>query len=220
MPILSMLILFVIVLTWGTLHSLLASKKVKEWACRGFGKGAARYYRLGYNLFAGISFIPVLIAAAWFPDKRLYLVHLPWSALMIIIDIAAIAMLLIGLRQTDMWEFLGLRQVFAREPSNRPDCTAGTRDGTLITNGLYRFVRHPLYSAGILFLWMTPLMTTRVFAINLGLTLYILAGTILEERKLKEDFGESYVEYARRTPRYIPFLPGNKKGNKRLPPSV
>jgi protein-S-isoprenylcysteine O-methyltransferase Ste14 len=197
-----MLWLILSVLLWGLLHSLLASLKAKEIFRRWFGEKAARFYRLGYNIFSGISFLPVLALAVLTPDRTLYLVPLPWSALMGIGMLLSAAALWIGFRQTDAWEFLGLRQVSG---------PVETRGGTLVTRGLYRYVRHPLYSAGIAFLWLMPLMTVNVLAISAALTVYVIVGAVFEERKLRREFGPAYADYAAVTPMFIPFTKWNKK---------
>jgi protein-S-isoprenylcysteine O-methyltransferase Ste14 len=41
--------------------------------------------------------------------------------------------------------------------------------------------------------------------INTLLTLYVLIGTWLEERKLVLEFGEAYLRYQRQVPMLIPF---------------
>lgn len=193
--------LVVTVLFWGLVHSLLASLEAKELARRWLGKGAARFYRLGYNVFACVSFLPVLVIAALNPDRRLYLIPLPWSGLMVLGELLAVAALMIGFRQTDPWEFLGLRQ--ANGPSEK-------RQGSLVTSGLYRYVRHPLYSAGLAFIWLMPLMTVSVLAINISLTIYVISGAYFEEHKLQREFGQDYTDYMAATPMFIPFLKRNK----------
>jgi protein-S-isoprenylcysteine O-methyltransferase Ste14 len=196
-----MLWLVLSVLSWGLVHSLLASLKVKESSRRWLGERMRRFYRLGYNVLACVSFLPVLVIAALTPDRRLYLVPLPWLGLMVLGELLSVAALLIGFRQTDAWEFLGLRQV------NSP---AGDQQGRLFTGGLYRYVRHPLYSAGLAFIWLMPLMTLNVLAINIGLTVYVILGAYLEEHKLQREFGQDYADYMAATPMFIPFLKGNK----------
>ncbi len=198
------------VLSWGFLHSLLASHKAKELFVRQFGERAARYYRLLYNLFAGISFLPILGIAALTPDRRLYLVPLPWSVLMVIGEVLALFALLAGLRQTDLGELLGFRQMTNSELNKSPGGPLETVQGRLVTSGLYRYVRHPLYSAGLAFIWLLPLMTVNVLAINLALTLYVGIGAFFEERKLRRDFGQAYADYAAVTPMFVPFLKRNK----------
>ena len=194
-----MLWLILSVLLWGLLHSLLASLKVKELARQVFGARANRFYRLAYNVIAGVSFLPVLAVAALTQDRRLYLVPLPWSGLMVLGDLLAVAGLVIGFRQTDAWEFLGLRQP---GESHKPS--------KLTTSGLYHYVRHPLYSAGLAFIWLMPLMTVSVLAINITLTVYVITGAYFEERKLRREFGQDYADYMAVTPMFIPFLKGNK----------
>lgn len=189
------------VLLWGFLHSLFASLKVKELARRVFGARLNRYYRLAYNVFAGVSFLPVLAVAALTPDRQLYLVPLPWSGLMILGEVLAVAALVIGFRQTNAWEFLGLSQA---------NGLVEKRQGSLVTGGLYRYVRHPLYSAGLVFIWLLPLMTVNVLAINISLTVYVIAGAYFEEHKLRFEFGQDYADYMAGTPMFIPFLKGNK----------
>jgi protein-S-isoprenylcysteine O-methyltransferase Ste14 len=198
------------VLLWGLLHSLLASFKAKQLVHRRLGERAARFYRLAYNVFSAVSFLPVLALAVLTPDRTLYQVRLPWSALMIFGEFLATVVLLVGFFQTDVWEFIGLRQAAggAVSLSNGP---VETKQGRLVTRGLYRYVRHPLYTAGIAFIWLMPLMTVNVLAINIALTVYVVIGAIFEERKLRGEFGQAYADYAARTPMFLPFTKWNKK---------
>jgi protein-S-isoprenylcysteine O-methyltransferase Ste14 len=185
------------VLLWGFLHSLLASLKAKELARRWFGPAAGRFYRLFYNLFALASFVPVLAIVVFTPDRQLYLVPLPWMALMIAGQLLAVAALVVGFLQSDVWEFIGLRQTTG---------PLSSRGGELLVSGLYRHVRHPLYTAGLAFIWLMPLMTVNVLAINIAISLYVLIGAFFEERKLLRKFGDAYVVYQKQTPMLIPFL--------------
>ena len=170
----------------------------------------ASFYRLAYNLFAGVSFLPVLLIAAVTPDRRLYSVPLPWLGLMILGEILAVVALLAAFRQTDAWEFLGLRQLQGTPSDALPGDALETVQGRLVTSGLYRFVRHPLYTAGMVFIWLLPRMTVNVLAINIALSIYVVVGAYFEERKLRRAFGREYTDYAAVTPMFIPFLKGNK----------
>jgi protein-S-isoprenylcysteine O-methyltransferase Ste14 len=151
------------------------------------------------------------VIAAVTPDRKLYSVPLPWSALMVIGECLAVVALLMGFRQTDTLEFIGLRQLKGTAVRRFPDGPVETMQGNLVTSGLYRYVRHPLYSAGLAFIWLLPHMTVNVLAINIALTVYLVVGTYIEERKLRHEFGRDYTEYAAVTPMFIPFLKGNKK---------
>ena len=191
--------IIVAVLLWGFLHSFLASLRVKEWSQQAFGLQLIRFYRLVYNFFAGISFLAVLALLFFVPDHPLYLVPVPWSLFMVAGEILAAVTLLIGFRQTNAWEFIGIQQI------EKGDCPS-----QLTTSGLYRIVRHPLYTAGLVFIWLVPLMTTNILAINIALTIYVAIGASLEERKLLREFGQDYADYCAVTPMFIPLIKGNK----------
>jgi protein-S-isoprenylcysteine O-methyltransferase Ste14 len=188
--------LILAVLLWGFIHSLLASSSVKALTQRVFGAAERRYYRLAYNILACISFLPVLVITAFTPDHDLYTIPFPWVIPMLAGQLLAVVALMIGFRQTDAWEFLGLRQLSRKEKQPMK----------LTASGLYRYVRHPLYTAGIIFIWLIPIMTVNVLAINLGLTVYVLVGAYFEERKLRREFGAQYAAYQAVTPMLIPGL--------------
>ena len=105
--------------------------------------------------------------------------------------------LLAGVLQTGALRFLGLAQITGSADYGGPS--------KLEINGLYRYVRHPLYLFGLLILWLIPLMTWNILAFNLGATLYILVGIQFEERKLLKEFGQAYADYQRRVPMLIPW---------------
>jgi len=124
----------------------------------------------------------------------LYSVPFPWSLLMLLGEFLAIVVLGVGLLQTDPWEFIGLRQLG----------NAG-KPARLNTAGLYRFVRHPLYVAGLAFIWLVPHMTAALCVFNISVSMYIIVGALFEERKLRHEFGQAYIDYAACTPMLIPF---------------
>ena len=198
MPISGPVLTFIAVAAYGALHSLLASNSVKRTFQRAFGQTSDRFYRLFFNLVGGLTFLPVLAVAALDPGQTLYHLTWPWVLLTSAGQALAVILLLLGLLQTDSLHFLGLRQLFHPEASEPSE---------LVINGLYCHVRHPLYSAGLLFIWLTPVMTTSVLALNLGLTLYIIIGSIFEERRLVGEFGQAYIDYQSRVPWLIP-VPG------------
>jgi methanethiol S-methyltransferase len=191
-------IVLLAVLVYGGVHSFLASLWAKARARRWFGKLADRAYRLLYNVIAVVSFLPVLALAGLLPDRTLYSIPFPWILATSAGQLAAIAALLLGLLQTDVWSFLGFRQLVQPETAGEP--------ARLVLKGLYRWVRHPLYTAGLVFIWLTPVMTMNVLGMNIGLTIYIVVGALFEERKLLHEYGQAYADYRRLTPMLIPGL--------------
>jgi len=85
------------------------------------------------------------------------------------------------------WEFLGLK------PPKKG----------LLRQGILARLRHPLYTGGFLFLWARD-QSLCWFWTDVLLTVYLLLGTYLEERKLLREFGEEYARYRREVP---PFWP-------------
>ncbi|HMU92527.1 MAG TPA: isoprenylcysteine carboxylmethyltransferase family protein [Anaerolineales bacterium] len=189
----SIFILLLALAIWGIVHSFLASHFAKGMIS--LKTGGADFYRLTYNVFALISFAPILYLMRTLPDQPIYQVASPWNLVMFGGQLFALLMLLIAFLQTDSLSFVGLRQLFEKETT-----------GALVTRGMYRIVRHPLYTFGLLFIWLTSTMTQNSLTVYCGATLYILIGTYFEERKLLLDFGEAYAEYQRKTPMLIPGL--------------
>ena len=191
-----MFYLILAVLVWGGIHSLLASLGVKNWLKRVVGNDVMRYYRFLYNAFSALSLLPVLVLTALLPDQVLYEIKTPWSYLMQTGQILAFIMLVVGVLQTDTLAFLGLRQLL--EGNEHPS--------KLVLHGLYRWVRHPLYTAGLFFIWLTPIMSWNSMVLYISFTVYIIVGAFFEERKLAREFGEAYELYKRNTPMLIPLI--------------
>jgi len=79
---------------------------------------------------------------------------------------------------------------------------------TLQQSGLHKYVRHPLYLGTLLFIWGLVLIFPSLsnFIAVIVITIYIHIGIILEEKKLKLQFGECYIEYSKKVPGLIPRL--------------
>jgi protein-S-isoprenylcysteine O-methyltransferase Ste14 len=87
--------------------------------------------------------------------------------------------------------------------------TVATRKGhQLVTHGIYRWVRHPLYSVGTLSFLAQALMADSWFIAVLAVMAFLLLAirTPNEEKHLIEKFGHEYLEYMRSTGAYLPRL--------------
>jgi protein-S-isoprenylcysteine O-methyltransferase Ste14 len=78
----------------------------------------------------------------------------------------------------------------------------------LVDDGLYRYIRHPLYSSLLLLTWGVFLKSASgpAAALALATTACLFATAMLEEREDIDSFGPEYAEYMKRTRRFIPFL--------------
>jgi protein-S-isoprenylcysteine O-methyltransferase Ste14 len=189
----SIFILLLALAIWGIVHSFLASHMAKD--LFRLKIGSMDFYRLAYNIFAAISFLPILYLMATLPNQLVYEVPSPWNLVMFGGQLISVILLGIAFLQTDSLSFVGLRQLFEKEES-----------GALVVHGLYKVVRHPLYTFSLLFLWLTPTVSQNSLTVYIGSTLYILIGVLFEERKLLREFGEAYAIYKKSTPMLIPGL--------------
>lgn len=180
---------------WGVLHSLLASMAFKNFMRHALGDTFMKVYRLLYNIFAALSIAPVIYLMVSLPDKPLYQVPVPWNYVMLTGQVVSVLLLFVAVLQTDLLSFAGLRQLVEEE-----------KMGSLVTNGLYRSVRHPLYTFSLLILWLSPSMSVNSFIVYTALTIYVLIGIVFEERKLLREFGQAYADYRSHTPMLIPAL--------------
>jgi len=79
----------------------------------------------------------------------------------------------------------------------------------LVTSGPYRWVRHPLYTTGLILLTGLSLLTANAFIACLVLLIGVLIGGVViprEEAALIKVFGERYQRYKRHTGRLLPSL--------------
>jgi len=189
------LVALLAVALWGVLHSLLAGPRAKRWLHERIGAPADRGYRLFYNTVAAVTLLPVLAVTARFPGPMLYQIPAPWVFITTAVQLIAVLAIVLTILQTGASSFLGVRQLF--EPQ-------GSSVSRLQVSGFYRYIRHPLYTAGLAIIWLSPVMTTSSLALFLGFTLYIVIGSRFEERQLVAEFGEPYLEYRQEVPALIP----------------
>jgi protein-S-isoprenylcysteine O-methyltransferase Ste14 len=143
---------------------------MKRAVARYLGTTAFRGYRLIYNFISVVTFIPVLAVPALFPGNRIYQFSGPVLIIALTGQVLAVLILIVGLFQTGASNFIGIRQILS---------SGNNSDEKLLVEGLYRWVRHPLYSAGLLFIW---------------------------QRRLMQEFGIAYEQYQLEVPRLLPRI--------------
>jgi protein-S-isoprenylcysteine O-methyltransferase Ste14 len=98
--------------------------------------------------------------------------------------------------------------IFVSIGNNISPTQATRANHQLVTHGPYRWVRHPLYSAGFLMAVCLTLITALwwlAVAMLAPLTILFLR-TAKEEANLIETFGDEYRQYMKRTGRFFPKL--------------
>lgn len=184
---------------WCALHSLLIATPVTAWLRRRLGS-RYRFHRLLFDLISLATLVPVLRYQAQVAGEDPFAWPGWWLAPRVLLIGAAAALFVAGARNYDLLQFLGVRQLMGR--STRPGLTAG---GALDTSGILAHVRHPWYLGAFLLIWARTLDGSAV-VMNLVLSVYLVVGTVLEERKLVAEFGEEYRRYQQRVPMLVPWL--------------
>jgi protein-S-isoprenylcysteine O-methyltransferase Ste14 len=79
--------------------------------------------------------------------------------------------------------------------------------GGLVTTGPYRFVRHPIYTALLLFFWAGVVSHGTILSVLTAIVATAaLAVRMVAEEDLVLDMYPEYAEYAGHTKRIIPFV--------------
>lgn len=85
--------------------------------------------------------------------------------------------------------------------------TAAPAGTSLIKRGPYRLIRHPMYSAVLLFVWAAVASHRSLLTLTIGLAVTAVGITrvVVEERLLRNQIPE-YLAYAQSTKALIPFV--------------
>ncbi|ABB32209.1 hypothetical protein GeomeDRAFT_1591 [Geobacter metallireducens RCH3] len=178
--------LFVFALT----HSILALPALQRRMGDIFPR-LGRFYRFAYNLVALVTFTWAL--SAWHFSPVVYIVPGTGSLIFYLIQLVFIVLLARCAAQTGIDELLGLRQMRG---------TPGSKQ--LVTTGCYARVRHPLYSLSVVFLALNPVMTLKWLLLTVFSAVYFVIGARIEERRLIAEYGETYRNYQKNVPMFIP----------------
>ncbi len=195
------------------IHSLLASRLCKDAAKRLFG---VRYrnglYRFGYNLQSAIMYGWAIVWFLRLPDRPLYQVTAPWSWVLRLGQIASLWMLWQSVRVTGFARFLGLSQLMALKrdvtPFPEPEAQGPPLDGCgrLRVVGPFRYTRHPDNLPIIGVLWLFPKMTVNSLTLAMLGSIYAIVGSLHEERRLRQAYGQQYIDYQQSFPFMLPRL--------------
>lgn len=177
-------------LLFAVIHSGLATQRVKDkFQARGM---SPQRYRLLYSLLG------LLLTAAWLlfvhslPDRPLYHVDAPWRGLLRGVQLLGLGIFVSSLVPIDVAAFLGLR------PESR-----GAEP--FVERGIYRHLRHPMYTGIILMLLAHPDQTVNRLSLYAFVTAYLIVGARFEERRMLAAHPE-YADYRRRVPAFLPRL--------------
>lgn len=194
----SLLLLLIGWLTYFALHSLLASLAMKQKVAAVRRQWMPRY-RIVFNTLAILLLLPLLYLWQQAAGEPIW--QRP-ETLRWVFDALALAALIGFIHSTryyDMGEFFGWRQW-------RGKVTSVEDQEHLQLSPYHRFIRHPWYFFALVLLWTRDMDPASLLSISF-ITAYFVIGSRLEERKLRQYYGQAYADYCRAVPGLIP-LPG------------
>ena len=154
----------------------------------------------GFYRFFAWEFILALFILnidVWFAD--------PWSWHQIIswvLLVVSLVPLAFGIRS------LVARGKPAQHRAGEPQLLAFEKTSTLVTTGIYHYIRHPLYSSLLFLAWgvffKEPAWLGGGFA--LAATVSLVATAKADEAECQRFFGQAYADYMKRTKRFLPFV--------------
>jgi protein-S-isoprenylcysteine O-methyltransferase Ste14 len=182
-------------------HSVMARPGFKQWWTQFVPKPLERSV---YVLLANVTMI--LLMWQWRPiNVMVWDFHGPVGrALMWTIFAAGWLLVPLASLMINHFDLFGTRQVWLHL-RGRADTPQPFR-----TPMLYARMRHPLYVGWAIAFWAAPTMTLGHLLFAAVLTIYMfVAARFFEERDLVAHFGDTYRDYQRRVPMFVPRL-GNR----------
>lgn len=188
------IILAILWIVYGVLHSVLANPDIKRKLRQGLKN--EKWYRIWYTIFAFIFLAALLYYQITIPTVQLF--HLTNAILIsgLILSFSGLVLMMVCIGKYFM-SLSGLRSLFAENYSNELQIT-----------GVHRYIRHPLYLGTFIFIWglflLLPYLSLLIA--DVVITVYTLIGIGFEEKKLVAEFGRAYEDYRKAVPKLIPFL--------------
>ena len=178
-------------LIFAIIHSALATNYIKSKAQRFLGE-KYRFYRIIYTLISIPAFAPAFLVWIKYSGSTAPVYSIPDWAYLLIITVRALALgiFVYASFQTDILSFTGLKQTHEKP--------------ILVTSGAYVIVRHPLYASGILLLITKMEMSQLDLIAVLLVSIYLIIGAYMEERRLLSIFGDEYRKYREQVSMFIP----------------
>jgi methanethiol S-methyltransferase len=187
------------------LHSYLISIGFTNFMTRLLKKYYA-FYRISYVLISLFLLIPLINYTTNNDDEVIITYGQPLNIVRYVLIAGSLIMFFWAFFfNYDSLSFFGIRQIlnFGKIKEIKPS-------GEIKKNGLLGIMRHPMYLALIIFLWCQTFRLADI-VVNAVLTIYIIIGTKLEEKKLVREFGDLYINYQQEVPMFIPFTKAKTK---------
>lgn len=95
-----------------------------------------------------------------------------------------------------------------KKSSEREELYGFEKTTELIDNGIFRYIRHPLYGSLILLAWgiLLKKVSLPLLFVAFASTVFLYVTALYDEKECIQFFGKPYKEYMKRTKMFVPFL--------------
>lgn len=152
-----------------------------------------------YRFFAWECIVGLVLlnASVWFRDPLSSHQIISWILL-----IFSIFPLVLGIRM--------LRTVGQPDQNKRVEANllGFEKTTTLVTNGIYKYIRHPLYTSLLLLNWGTFFKNANLLNSLLAVvcTIFLIATAKADEKECTQVFGLDYQAYMKHSKMFVPFI--------------
>ena len=158
------------------------------------------FFRIFYIILSFILLVPLIKYTSAIDNEVINIYNPFFTIARYILMIGALLMFFWAFFfNYDSLSFFGIRQAMNFKKTKETN-----RSDELKRKGLLGITRHPMYLALIIYLWCQTFRMTDII-VNTVLTIYVIIGTLLEEKKLVLEFGDTYTKYQNEIPMLIPF---------------
>lgn len=189
----------VLVGVFAAQHTIMARPAFKIWWTGFIPASAERatfVLMTGLTLWPALLFWPPLPQVIWSVDNAIA------SSALYALALAGWAYLFAASFAINHFDLFGLQQVYLQFVGRE------NRKVAFKERWMYRFDRHPIMTGALIGMWATPLMTLDHLYFSVLVTGYIVFGVSVEERDLVRQWGDKYLDYAKRVRSIVPVFRG------------
>jgi protein-S-isoprenylcysteine O-methyltransferase Ste14 len=96
----------------------------------------------------------------------------------------------------------------ASNRENDPSLLTFEKTTQLVTDGIYKYIRHPLYASLLLLTWgvFFKNLSSTAIILSIAATIFLVSTAKADEAECVQFFGAAYNEYIHKTKMFIPFI--------------
>ena len=175
-------------------HSLMIRKSYRQWLTQFI---RPEYHPALFSIASGIVLLVLLVF--WQQTEPLMEPHLLISWFLRGVFFLSLIGFVLMFFVLGNWEPFGIREIIHHMRGTTPPQIP------LTLRGPYHWIRHPMYFCMLVMIWSCSNLTADRLLFNVLWTIWMIIGTILEERDHVATFGDDYLAYQRQVPMLIPY---------------